>query len=137
MSPSASDARSCRPASPGPPIKFKRFSAERDHARSCTGPSLPCLARVQQRGELGGGNRAVGVRAQFGELRPVDVAVKAHADPAPVTDVGRAEEPVRRRADEGFLRAGQARAPEVRKVIAVMAVGPQLREGLLVAYEPC
>jgi hypothetical protein len=29
MSPSASDARSCHPASPGPPIKFKSFSAER------------------------------------------------------------------------------------------------------------
>jgi D-amino-acid oxidase len=79
---------------------------------------------------------AIGVLAELGDLGPVDVAVEPHADPAPVADVGRAKEAAGVRRSQFLLGSGWCRAPQVREMVIVMAVGPQRHEGALVPNEP-
>ncbi len=92
--------------------------------------------RVEAGDQLLRRDHAVGVLADPGDLVPVEIDVEADADPAAAADVRRAEEPVRLGFDQRLLRAGRRRAPEVREVVAVVAVVPQLHEHLLVADEP-
>ena len=66
--------------------------------------------RVKERDERGRGDRAVGVRAQFGQLGPVDVAIKVDADPAAALDRRKAL----RSLNVGTVaRSGERCAPEV------------------------
>src|ERR1700733_551638 len=103
MSPSASDARSCHPASPGPPSKFKSFSAERlvvsfpRHRMSHPRAVDPGRGLMKRRKPLGGGRRAspavmsgrggpgFGGQDGAGECGDVVAAVMA----APVDEEGR------------------------------------------------
>src|SRR6202035_3471353 len=78
----------------------------------------------------------VGVPAYLSDLGPVQVTVQPHADPASPAHVGRPEEAAPLTGAELLLRSGQTRAPQVRKVVLVMAVGPQGHERLLVPDEP-
>src|SRR5512140_2902688 len=87
---------------------------------------------VQPGGQPRGRDDAVGVLAELGDLGPVDLAVdlavEANADPAAAADVGRPEEALRVGGGELLLRSGRRRAPQVRELIVVMAVGPERHE---------
>src|SRR5882757_1620336 len=76
----------------------------------------------------------VGITDDLGDLVPGRVVVDAHAQPAPVTDVGRTEVAIRVVGDEGFLGPGWRRAPEPEVVSAVVVV-VQDHEQLLVPDE--
>jgi hypothetical protein len=91
---------------------------------------------VQKGGQPGGRDDAVGVLAELGDLGPVGVAVEADADPAAAADVGRPEEALRVGRGELLLRPRWRRAPQVRELVVVMAVGPERREGAFAADEP-
>src|SRR5579863_7968864 len=97
----------------------------RSMPRSLNAGGWAASAFVEDGYQLGGGHRAVGVLAQLRDLRPVDIAVEPHADPAAAANVGRPEELVRRPGDELGLRASRRGAPQVRKVI-VMVPGRQI-----------
>ena len=91
---------------------------------------------VELGGQPRGGCDAIGVLAEFGDLGPVDGAVEADADPAAAADVGRPEEALRVGRGELLLRSGRRRAPQVRELVVVMAVGPECHERALAADEP-
>ena len=78
------------------------------------------LALVEEGHQLHWRHHAVGVLAQLRDLRPVDIAVEAHADPAASANVGRPEKPVRRAGDKLGLRARRRGAPQVRKLIVMV-----------------
>src|SRR6516225_3825971 len=82
------------------------------------------------------GNGPVGVPAQLSDLGPVQVAVEADADPSPVADIGRPEEPAGLGGDEFVLGSGRARTPQVREVMIMVAGGPQRDERALPPDEP-
>ena len=67
------------------------------------------------------------------ELVPVDLDVQVHAEPAPVTDVRRPEEAVRRRPDQCLLGARRRGEPGGTPVV-VMAIGG--RDELALPDEP-
>jgi hypothetical protein len=77
---------------------------------------------AELRDELRRRDLGVGVLGDPRELLPVDPAVEPKAEPAPVTDVGRAEEVLRTRLDERFLRAGRLRHPRGEAAVAVVVV---------------
>ena len=83
-----------------------------------------------------GRDHAVRVLAELGDLGPVDVAVEPDADPAPVPDVGRPEEPAGVRRGQFLLGPRRRGAPQVRELVVVVPVRPQLHEGALVPDEP-
>src|SRR5262249_1597217 len=91
---------------------------------------------VQLGGQPGGGDDAVSVVAELGDLGPVGVAVESHANPAAAADVGRPEEALRVGRGEFLLRSWWRRAPQVRELVVVMAVGPERHERALAADEP-
>ena len=66
---------------------------------------------VEEGCQPGRGDGPVGVLAQFGDLGPVQVAVEADADPSPVADIRRPEEPAGVGGEEFVLGSGQAGTP--------------------------
>ncbi len=91
---------------------------------------------VEQGGQPGRGDDPVRVLAQLGDLGPVHVAVEPDADPPTAAHVRRPEEPAGLGRHELVLGPGQARAPQMRKVIRVVAPRPQRHKRLLVPDEP-
>jgi hypothetical protein len=54
------------------------------------------------------------------QLDPVETAIETEAQPAPMADVGRHEEPVGLGSDEHFLHPGRRRAPNREAIVAVV-----------------
>jgi len=97
---------------------------------------LSGIERVQFGNELLGCHHPVCILDDAGHLVPVQVAVEADAQPTPVPDVGRHEEPVRLLHYEGSLDAGWSGAPDGQATVAVVVV--EVRgERLLAVHEPC
>src|SRR5690606_32970478 len=92
------------PAS-APPTSARSAPADGPPPRDRPLPARWSGQSVEPRHQSRRRDGAVGVLAHLGDLVPVDVAVEAHPDPAAVTDVGRAEEPVGIGAYELLLRA--------------------------------
>ncbi len=82
------------------------------------------------------GRHTVRLLADAGDLGPVGVDVQADANPPPATDVGRPEEPERLGVHQFLLYPRRRRAPQVRKLVAVMSVPPEHDEGALAPDEP-
>ena len=64
----------------------------------------------------------VGVGADLRHLVPVRVDIEAHAEPAPLADVGRPEEPLRLLLDQLGLDAGRRGAPDGQPAVLVVVV---------------
>jgi uncharacterized protein YndB with AHSA1/START domain len=69
-----------------------------------------------------GGDLAVGVLDDRGDLAPVGAPVQPHAEPAAVAHIRRAEEAFRLFVDEHLLRARWRGAPDTEDPVAVMVV---------------
>ena len=74
-------------------------------------PPWPVGLALEEGRQPGWRDGPVGVLAQLTELGPVQIAVEPDADPAPVADIGRPEEPAGVGGEEFVLGSGQARAP--------------------------
>src|ERR1700733_8009086 len=108
------------------------------------GPNSPDVRRraaraalaVEEGGQPGRRDDPVRVLAQLRNLIPVHVAVEPDADPPPAADVRRPEEPTGPGRHQLVLGSGQARTPQMRKVVGVVALRPQRHKRLLVLDEP-
>ena len=94
-------------------------------------PSTPLVRSfgVEEGNELGGSDRPVGIFTQVGDLAPVDIPVEPYADPAAMTDVGRAEETFTISVDQGVLRPRGSGAPQVGEGVPVVPVEPRVDKG--------
>src|SRR5580704_18300338 len=96
------------------------------------GPPQPLIAAITSRiaraalaveegGQPGRRDDPVRVLAQLRDLGPVHLAVQPDADPPPAADVRRPEEPTGPGRHQLVLGSGQARTPQMRQVVGVVA----------------
>src|ERR1019366_6222580 len=86
---------------------------------------------IEDGDEFLGRHRAKGVLADRFEVVPVQPDVETHAQPSSTTDIRGSEEPLRIAGHQSLLDARRGRAPQMRKLVIMMAVGPEHQELLL------
>ena len=120
-----------------PPMEF--FDPAPAPRSSPTSSSVPRAVasrlRVELSDQLLRRDGTVRVLADRRDLVPVDRYVEPNADPTPVADVRRTEEPVGLGLHEERLHARRRRTPEVRELVVVMTVDVCHHERRLVADE--
>jgi hypothetical protein len=89
------------------------------------------LGLIQGRQKRLGSDGSIGLSAHRANLAPVHVTVEPNADLPSAPDVGRLEEPVRLLGHELPLGAWWRCAPQVRKVVDMVAARPHHDELLL------